>query len=236
MGAHDTGIAGAVVPTLRYRDLAAAIDWLCNAFGFERHLVVDGDNGTVCYAQLRFGDGMVMLAPIEEFAFDRFMTQPTDTGGAETQICYLYVEDASSHYARAKAAGAEIVLDIGEGQDNGRGYSCRDPEGHIWNFGTYDPWRRRGDAAETYAPPRRSTGVAVIRFVLATCLLITAITSTLALSWMYGAADGFFGESEASIASGATWTPLRASAGPRKLRSVLCSRFANKLPRSAATD
>jgi uncharacterized glyoxalase superfamily protein PhnB len=22
-----------------------------------------------------------------------------------------------------------------------RGFMCRDPEGHIWNVGTYDPWQ-----------------------------------------------------------------------------------------------
>jgi len=66
------------------------------------------------------------------------MTQPADTGGAETQICYLFVADAAAHCAKAKAAGAEIVLDIEDADSNGRGYSCRDLEGHVWNFGTYD--------------------------------------------------------------------------------------------------
>jgi uncharacterized glyoxalase superfamily protein PhnB len=145
MHAHATGPSGkpsgAIVPILRYRDVAAAIDWLCGAFGFERHLVVPDEDGTVRYAELTFGGGMIMLGPVEQSAFDGLMTQPADTGGAETQICYLFVEDAAAHCARAKAAGAEIVLDIEE--DGGRGFSGRDPEGHIWNFGTYDPWRRQ---------------------------------------------------------------------------------------------
>ena len=47
------------------------------------------------------------------------MTQPADTGGAETQICYLFVADATAHCARAKAAGAEIVLDIEDGTATG---------------------------------------------------------------------------------------------------------------------
>ena len=132
-----------IVPTLRYRDVAAAIEWLCEAFGFERHLVVPGEDGAVRYAELTFGDGMIMLGPVEDSAFGGLMTQPADAGGAETQICYLFVADAAAHCARAKAAGAEIVLDIEEEDGGGRGYSCRDPEGHIWNFGTYDPWKRR---------------------------------------------------------------------------------------------
>jgi uncharacterized glyoxalase superfamily protein PhnB len=159
MHAHANGPPSTIVPTLRYRDVAAAIDWLCNAFGFERHLVVPGEDGAVRYAQLTFGDGMVMLGPVSQSAFDGLMTQPADTGGAETQICYLFVADAEAHCARAKAAGADIVLDIEE--DGGRGYSCRDPEGHIWNFGTYDPWKRLAEQSgereegEKVSAPRR---------------------------------------------------------------------------------
>ena len=50
-----------MIPAIRYRDAAAAIDWLCEAFGFERHLVVPGEGGTIAHAQLAFGNGMVML-------------------------------------------------------------------------------------------------------------------------------------------------------------------------------
>jgi uncharacterized glyoxalase superfamily protein PhnB len=57
------------IPTLRYRDAAAAIEWLCRAFGFERHLVVPGDAGTIAHAQLRFGNGMIMLGSARDDAF-----------------------------------------------------------------------------------------------------------------------------------------------------------------------
>ncbi len=88
-----------IVPTLRYRDVAAAVDWLCTAFGFERHLVVPGEDGAIHYAELTFGDGMIMLGPVQDSAFDKLMTQPADAGGAETQICYLFVADAGEHCA-----------------------------------------------------------------------------------------------------------------------------------------
>jgi len=48
--------------------------------------------------------------------------------------------DADVLYQRAKASGAEIVMDIKDEDYGGRGFSCRAPEGHLWNFGTYDPW------------------------------------------------------------------------------------------------
>ena len=53
-----------IIPGMRYRDAAAAIDWLCKAFGFERHLVVPGENGRIEHAQLVCGNGMIMLGSL----------------------------------------------------------------------------------------------------------------------------------------------------------------------------
>jgi uncharacterized glyoxalase superfamily protein PhnB/uncharacterized protein YciI len=129
-----------VIPTLRYRDAAAAIDWLCEAFGFERLLVVPGEGGTIAHAQLVFGSGMIMLGSARDDEYGRLVKPPKDPGASNTQSPYIVVQDADRHYARAVAAGATIVMDIKDEDYGGRGYSCRDPEGHVWNFGTYDPW------------------------------------------------------------------------------------------------
>ena len=129
-----------VIPCLRYRDAAAAIDWLCAVFGFERHMVVSNPDGSIAHAELSFGNGMVMLGSVKDSAFDRMMKQPDQTGGAETQTPYLVVSDADAVYKRAQAAGAQIVLEIKDVDYGGRGFSCRDLEGRLWNFGTYDPW------------------------------------------------------------------------------------------------
>ncbi len=129
-----------VIPTLRYRDAPAAIEWLCEAFGFERHLVVPGESETIAHAQLVFGNGMIMLGSALDREFDKLQKPPSATGSVPSQSPYIILEDADKHYARAVAAGAEIVMDIKDEDHGGRGYSCRDPEGHIWNFGTYDPW------------------------------------------------------------------------------------------------
>jgi len=129
-----------VIPAMRYRDANAAIDWLCKAFGFEKHLVVPGENGTVAHAQLAFGNGMIMLGSAREDEFGRWVKPPKETGGIGTQSAYVIVEDADAHYARAKAAGAEIVMEVEDQDYGGRLYSCLDPEGHLWSFGTYDPW------------------------------------------------------------------------------------------------
>jgi uncharacterized glyoxalase superfamily protein PhnB len=129
-----------VIPCLRYRNAPSAIEWLCQAFGFEKHLVVPGEGDTIVHAQLSFGNGMIMLGSVLDTEFGRLMKQPDEIGGAETQTAYVIVSDADAVYARAKAAGARIVLDIKDEDYGGRGFSCRDIEDHLWNFGTYDPW------------------------------------------------------------------------------------------------
>jgi uncharacterized glyoxalase superfamily protein PhnB len=131
-----------IIPGLRYQDAPKAIDWLCRAFGFERHLVVPDEGGGIAVAQLRYGNGMIMLGSAGRHGggYDELVRRPAEVGGFNTQAPYVIVEDCDAHYARARAAGAEIVLDIEDKSFGGRGYSCRDLEGNLWNFGSYDPW------------------------------------------------------------------------------------------------
>lgn len=131
-----------VIPCLRYRDAPKAIEWLCAVFGFEKQLIVANDDGGIAHAQLSFGNGMVMLGsvPKVENEFGRLTAQPDAIGGMETQSPYLIVEDADLVYQRVRAAGGTIAIEIKDEDYGGRGFSCRDIEGHLWNVGTYDPW------------------------------------------------------------------------------------------------
>jgi uncharacterized glyoxalase superfamily protein PhnB len=129
------------IPCLRYRDAPAAIDWLCRVFGLERHLVVPGDAGGIAHAQLVLGGGMVMLGSTSnDNAYGRLVKQPGDLGGAQTQTTYLVVADADAVHARVRAAGATVTIELRDEDHGGRGFSCLDPEGHLWSIGTYDPW------------------------------------------------------------------------------------------------
>ena len=131
-----------IIPVLRYRDAPAAIEWLCLTFGFEKHLVVPNDDGTIAHAQLSFGNGMIMLGSVlnDETEFGLLMKQPDEIGGGSTQSAYVVVTDADAIYASAKAGGARIAMQIRDEDYGGRGFSCYDLEGHLWSFGTYDPW------------------------------------------------------------------------------------------------
>ncbi|MDB5999775.1 MAG: hypothetical protein JWP52_1474 [Rhizobacter sp.] len=140
---------GCMIPCLRYRDAPAAIDWLCTAFGFEKQAVYPQPDGSIAHAQLTWGRGMVMLGSApktsaigakETNEYGALIKQPAEVGGANTQSIYVVVPDADDVLARAQAAGAEIVIAIKDEDYGGRGFTCRDLEGHVWSFGTYDPW------------------------------------------------------------------------------------------------
>ena len=125
-----------IVPCLSYRDAPAAIEWLKEAFGFTENFVVPGPDDTIAHAQLAFDGGMVMVGSIRDDELQ--MRTPCDLGGV-TQSIYIVVEDADAHYERAVEAGAEIVRELEDTPYGSRDYSARDPEGHLWNFGTYRP-------------------------------------------------------------------------------------------------
>jgi uncharacterized glyoxalase superfamily protein PhnB len=130
-----------IIPCLRYRDAHAAIEWLCKAFGFTRNAVYENEQGGVEHAQLTYGNGMVMLGEVRDNEFGRHIAQPDEIGGRETQCACVIVANCKSHYQQAKAAGAVIVDEYSEKEYGGAGYSCHDPEGHLWYFGSYDPWQ-----------------------------------------------------------------------------------------------
>lgn len=128
--------------SLYYRDAAKAIDWLCEAFGFELRLKVEGEGGRIEHSELSYGSGVVMVGQEEPDGatprFGRRRVSPLTAGG-NTQGLMLYVDDADAHCARARAQGATIVEepavhDYGEDYWADRGYGALDLEGHIWWF------------------------------------------------------------------------------------------------------
>lgn len=128
-----------IIPGMRYRDAPAAIDWLCDVLGFERHLVVPNEGGTIAHAQLVLGNGMIMLGSAHDSEFDD-MVVPSAPGGQLTQSAYIVVDDIRELYQRVQAAGVEIVMELTEQHYGGSLFSVRDPEGQLWNVGSYNPW------------------------------------------------------------------------------------------------
>jgi uncharacterized glyoxalase superfamily protein PhnB len=128
-----------VIPGLQYQDARAAIEFLCTAFGFEKKAVYEGEGGTIAHAELTLGNGMVMLGSVNESAYGKLLKRPSAISGV-TMSVYAIVQDADAHFARAKQAGAVITREPVTQDYGGRDYTAKDPEGHVWTFGTYDPW------------------------------------------------------------------------------------------------
>jgi uncharacterized glyoxalase superfamily protein PhnB len=117
-----------LIAILRYDDAPAAMDWLERAFGLEKDLIVPGEYGTIAFAYMKFGDDFIGTGS----------TRP----GLRHAVA-VCIEDVDAHYERVKATGAEIVQQL-QDEEHGRLYVARDPDGHLWSFGTTRPDKPRG--------------------------------------------------------------------------------------------
>ena len=123
-----------------YDDAAAAIDWLCKAFGFEVRLRVEGDNGRIEHSELTYGEGLLMVAQEDAQSarsWKASMRSPQSLNGASTQSLMFFVDDVDTHCAHASTRGAKIVEepathDYGADYWSDRSYGAVDPEGHVW--------------------------------------------------------------------------------------------------------
>jgi uncharacterized glyoxalase superfamily protein PhnB len=128
------------MPTLRYRDAHAAIDWLCNVLGFARHAVYPGPDNTIGHAELTLNGGMIMLGSEKEDDYGKGFKSPGELGNVETRSSYIVVKDAEAVWHRAEGAGAQVVRPFQATSYGSHEFSVKDPEGHSWSVGTYDPW------------------------------------------------------------------------------------------------
>lgn len=129
-----------VIPAVRYRNAPAAIDWLCQVFGFERHAVYEGEPGTIAHAELTLNGGMIMLGSARDDEHAQRYTSPDELDGVETRGAYIVVSDVDVVHARAVAAGAKIIRPLQQTPYGSREFALKDLEGHSWSVGTYDPW------------------------------------------------------------------------------------------------
>jgi PhnB protein len=89
-------------------------------------------DGAVVHAQMLIGGALVMLA--DEDANHGHLS-PASLGGSAVKL-HLTVPDVDDVVARAKAAGAEELIPVGDqfyGERSGR---VRDPFGHVWIVST----------------------------------------------------------------------------------------------------
>ena len=121
----------AFTPSVTYLDAFAALDFLERAFGFERSMVITDDKGNLGHSEMSYGGGVLMVGT--EWSGDH--KSPASLGRKCTQTIHVEVAaDIDGHCARARAAGAEILMEPADQFYGARTYRARDPEGHIWTF------------------------------------------------------------------------------------------------------
>ena len=83
---------------------------------------------------------MIMLGSQKDDEYGRGFKAPRELDGFETCSVYVVVPDADAAYARAEAARATIVRPLQNTEYGSREFGVKDPEGHTWGVGSYDPW------------------------------------------------------------------------------------------------
>jgi uncharacterized glyoxalase superfamily protein PhnB len=119
------------VSSVYYADPDRALDWLTEAFGFERVMVLRDDAGTLVHSEMMFGDGQIMIGS----PWADFVGTPAGVGGKNTQFLHVKIDgDLEAHCARAKAAGAKVLREPEDQFYGDRTYLAQDFEGHVWSF------------------------------------------------------------------------------------------------------
>lgn len=130
---------------LFYKDPFAALDFLEKAFGFERTMVITDADGNLGHAEMRFGDGYLMIGG----EWTDYVASPASTGGRNTQSIHVHLDGGvDEHCDRAVAAGAVVVRPLEDQFYGDRTYSARDPEGHVWSFAQNQRYVSREDAEQ----------------------------------------------------------------------------------------
>lgn len=124
----------AVWPIFSFADARASAAFLVEAFGFEERAMYprEDDPSIIEHGELRWplgGGVMFGSAGKDDTEFGR-----RPAGG---HAAYLVCAQPDELFARAVAAGAEVVLPLKDEDYGSRGFTVRDPEGNLWSFGTY---------------------------------------------------------------------------------------------------
>src|SRR6187399_2674231 len=99
-----------LTPMIVCKGALAAIDFYKRAFGAEELTRLVAPNGSLLHASIRIGDSILMLT--EECA-PMGALDPRGLGGSPVTI-HLAVADVDAAFARATAAGANVIMPVAE--------------------------------------------------------------------------------------------------------------------------
>ncbi|HUC05544.1 MAG TPA: VOC family protein [Acidimicrobiales bacterium] len=127
----ETAFVPDIIPGLVYQDIRAAHDFLVDVMGFASGGLYE-EGGRVVHGEVRVGERRIWLHRVtHEHGLDAPRALPLNHGGI-----VVFVPDVDAHYARVKAAGAEVTSEPVDQAYGQREYGVRDPEGHRWYVAT----------------------------------------------------------------------------------------------------
>jgi PhnB protein len=126
------GYAG-VTSYLIIRDADRAIDFYKQAFGATEVLRLAYPDGKVAHAELKIGEGFVMLS---EETPEMGFRGPLSLGGTPVSLL-VYVPNVDEVFERAIAAGAESKRPVADQFYGDRSGTLVDPFGHVWSIATH---------------------------------------------------------------------------------------------------
>jgi uncharacterized glyoxalase superfamily protein PhnB len=125
--------APSVWPGLLCTDARATIRFLVEAIGFVETIVVPGEqDGEIMHAEVRWPEGGIVM-----IGSDDRRGEFADHNRPGTNSFYVVTDHPDEVFARATAAGAQVVRGMEDTDYGSRGFTVRDPEGNLWSFGTY---------------------------------------------------------------------------------------------------
>jgi len=121
-----------VIPVLVYNDVAEAVDWLCDAFGFTERLRIGNHR-----SQLVVGDGSIVVAAgprRPEIDSKKPKEGRRSYPGETNHSIMVRVPNVDRHFDRAKKRGAKILQPPTDYPFGERQYTAEDLGGHTWTF------------------------------------------------------------------------------------------------------
>jgi len=130
-------------PYMCVKDCDKAADFYQRAFGFEKKFSMPMPDGRTGHTEMTFKDASIMFGPEQAWSQHSTVRTPATSGTPSPVQLYVYCDDVDALFARAKAAGAEVVAAPSDMFYGDRVCKLKDPDGHDWNFATnigdFDP-------------------------------------------------------------------------------------------------
>jgi uncharacterized glyoxalase superfamily protein PhnB len=121
-----------VVPVLVYEDVADAVEWLVDTFGFRERIRFEDHRAELC-----FGGGAVVVTE-RRVARSYDQSDPVilraPRRGEVSHSIIVRVDDVDAHYERTRQSGARILQPPKDYPYGERQYSVEDLAGHRWSF------------------------------------------------------------------------------------------------------